>query len=128
MALTDSIHSMRAAAEASLYDVCLLGIAPQEGGLEPGHLPVAWGTTPVKCGVTISTPREAKDGSQVDLGTILIRFAYTQDLTGVTHIRLTTRMGTALPEPEDYALEGTPGYGSTVRFAQAQRVTGGSVK
>ena len=128
MALTDSIQSMRAAAEATLFDECYLGVAPQVGGLEPGHLPVVWGTTAVKCGVTTSTPREAKDGSQVDTGTILIRFAYSQDLTGVTHVRLITRTGTALVEPEDYALEGTPGYGSTVQFAQAQRVTGGSVK
>lgn len=128
MALTDSIQSMRAAAEASLFDYCYLGSAPQVGGLEPGHHPVVWGSTLIKCGVNVHTPREARDGSQVDTGTILVRFAYTQDLEGVTQIRLVQRYGTALPESEDYALDGTPVYGTTIRFAQAQRVTGGSVK
>ncbi len=128
MALTDSIQSMRAAAEASLNDLCYLGTAPQVGGLEPGHLPVVWGTSLVRCGVNVNTPHEAGGGSQIDIGTILIRFAYSQDLDGVTHIRLIQRYGTALPESEDYALDGTPVFGTTVRFAQAQRVTGGSVK
>ncbi|MCL4735382.1 MAG: hypothetical protein KJ050_10650 [Candidatus Omnitrophica bacterium] len=128
MSLADSVESMRTAAAATMLDECLLGKAASSGGLEPGHLSISWEPAISKCGVSVSAPREAGGGSQTDIGLVLVRFPYSLDLTDVTHIRLITRTGTALAEPEEYALEGTPGFGTTIRFAQAQRVTGGSVR
>lgn len=128
MSLTEELEELRSVEVAeSLRDTCLVGTPIPAVPPEPASPGFVYGTTEIPCGITVTTPVQVLDGSRTVLAEILVRLPWAVEVGSGHRLKVVSRQGVRLSEPEDYALLGIPARGQTVQVARATRVIGGNV-
>lgn len=126
--LNAELEEIRAVEVAeSLRDTCLVGEPIPAVPPEPASPGYVFGSTPVACGISVTTPTQVLDGSRTVLAEILVRLPWTLAVPAGSRLRVISRQGVTLSEAEDYAVLGIPARGQTVQVARATRVIGGNV-
>ena len=115
---SDTQERIRAAFEATLFDVCRLGVATENTSGTYLVETVTWGTTDVACGFTPATPTETHEvgAAQTDYSSGTLRVPVATVVTGIDRVRLTKRFGRTLSPARDFRIDGAPqpGMGTTI--------------
>lgn len=120
------MEQLRFDAESSMPDLCIIGVPV--GGSKYGsspQLPVwNWELPATACGVDITATREVAEGRDVALTDVTIRLPLAQEVGASSRIQVTHRRGTALDDPEYYAVIGEPLRGASAWVCRCQHLAG----
>jgi hypothetical protein len=117
------LTSMRAVQESAMQDTCVVQTAGSGAKDEYGYPAQAWvDGQPVACGFGQQSRREFMGQAQVGEKSLTLRIPSGTAVTRLDRIKITHRLGVALPVPEIYEIVGEPHSGPTGMLLNLRRV------